>query len=132
MKTCDIPDNAIAVTFDDGYKDNFVNAFPILRQFRIPATIFLATGSIGSGRILWHDKVFAAFRRTSALVIDGLETYGVKPHYLRTIDEKLVAQREILRVLRRGDEWQRAALIDLLVAKLSVEDHDAIGELMLT
>lgn len=42
-----IPDRTIAVTMDDGFQDNFHNAFPILKKHRIPATIFLTAGKIG-------------------------------------------------------------------------------------
>ena len=58
MKDDDLPENAIAVTFDDGYRDNYLNAFPILKRYSVPATIFLATGVIGSERSLWHDEIF--------------------------------------------------------------------------
>src|SRR5678815_1522291 len=40
----DIPPRSVAVTFDDGYRDNYDFAFPILKKWRIPATIFVATG----------------------------------------------------------------------------------------
>ncbi|WP_345682170.1 polysaccharide deacetylase family protein [Novipirellula caenicola] len=38
-----IPRNVFVVTFDDGYANNFTQAFPILRELGIPATIFIAT-----------------------------------------------------------------------------------------
>ncbi|MBU1869066.1 MAG: polysaccharide deacetylase family protein [Candidatus Omnitrophica bacterium] len=51
-----IPTRAVVVTFDDGYKDNYINAYPVLKSQGIPATIFLTAGYIGSGKILPHDK----------------------------------------------------------------------------
>jgi peptidoglycan/xylan/chitin deacetylase (PgdA/CDA1 family) len=40
----------VVLTFDDGYADNFWNAWPVLQQYRLPATIFVATGLIDSDR----------------------------------------------------------------------------------
>jgi hypothetical protein len=42
-------------SFDDGYRDNYLNAFPILKQLEIPATIFLAAGVVGCKRVIWHE-----------------------------------------------------------------------------
>ncbi|MDD5153023.1 MAG: polysaccharide deacetylase family protein [Candidatus Pacebacteria bacterium] len=39
--------NHVVVTFDDGYEDNFLTAFPVLKKYNIPATIFIPTGLIG-------------------------------------------------------------------------------------
>jgi peptidoglycan/xylan/chitin deacetylase (PgdA/CDA1 family) len=58
----DLPDRAVAITFDDGYFDNYKYAFPILKKYRLPATIFVATGVIETGKVLWHDRLFNAFR----------------------------------------------------------------------
>ena len=60
----DLPRNGVAVTFDDGYRDNYTNAFPVLRDLGLPATIFLTTDSLDRNALLWHDRVFDAFHRT--------------------------------------------------------------------
>jgi peptidoglycan/xylan/chitin deacetylase (PgdA/CDA1 family) len=45
------PARSVVVTFDDGFHDNYEHAFPILTRFKVPATIFLAVGHIGTGRL---------------------------------------------------------------------------------
>ena len=45
----------VCVTFDDGYEDNFTNAFPILLKHRIPGAFFVSTGFIGTARRFPHD-----------------------------------------------------------------------------
>jgi peptidoglycan/xylan/chitin deacetylase (PgdA/CDA1 family) len=54
-----VPTRAVAVTFDDGYEDNYLHAFPVLRELGIPATIFLTTGHIESSKTFWWDAVEA-------------------------------------------------------------------------
>src|SRR5215471_15904890 len=51
MEGKDRPRRALIITFDDGYRDNYTQAFPVLRHMGLPATIFLATGHIGRSRL---------------------------------------------------------------------------------
>lgn len=46
----------LVITFDDGYLDNYTNAAPILREFGLPATFFIATGFIGTELVPYWDE----------------------------------------------------------------------------
>lgn len=55
--------NMCAITFDDGWRDNYDVAYPLLRSFNFPATIFLTTGKIGSSEPFWQQKLGCIFER---------------------------------------------------------------------
>jgi peptidoglycan/xylan/chitin deacetylase (PgdA/CDA1 family) len=52
--------NSSRVTFDDGYRDVYTNAFPLLKRKGIPATVFTVTDLVGTDRLLLHDSLHAA------------------------------------------------------------------------
>ena len=52
-----LPRRAVAVTFDDGYRDNYEHAWPILKKHGIPATFFVVTGALDRSLRLWWDVV---------------------------------------------------------------------------
>jgi peptidoglycan/xylan/chitin deacetylase (PgdA/CDA1 family) len=47
----------VVLTFDDGYRDNYELAFPVLRRHGVPATFFLATGFIDRPKVPWWDEL---------------------------------------------------------------------------
>jgi peptidoglycan/xylan/chitin deacetylase (PgdA/CDA1 family) len=55
-----LPDGAVLITFDDGYRDNLVNAAPILERHGYPAVLFVPIGYVGGRRPLPHDEHLAA------------------------------------------------------------------------
>lgn len=54
-----LPPKPVVVTFDDGYADNYFQAWPRLQAFEIPATLFVATGFLGVDHNLWWDDLAA-------------------------------------------------------------------------
>ncbi len=52
-----IPLNTVAITFDDGFLDNFQNAFPVLKEMNFPATIFVITENINKEHWLFEEDL---------------------------------------------------------------------------
>ena len=52
-----LPDRPVLITFDDGYVDNYTNAYPILKKYNLKATIFIVTGFVSSrkGYLTWDQ-----------------------------------------------------------------------------
>ncbi|MBU1911922.1 MAG: polysaccharide deacetylase family protein [Candidatus Omnitrophica bacterium] len=50
----------VSVNLDDGYMDNYLYAYHVLKKYKVPATIFLTTDYIGKNPVFWWDRVFNA------------------------------------------------------------------------
>lgn len=81
-----LPARTIAITFDDGYRDNYTTARPILASLDIPATCFVSTGFL-DGSIMWNDRVIESVRAAEGPVID-LTELGLKKYPASNVDEK--------------------------------------------
>lgn len=96
-----LPKRAISVTFDDGYRDNLEHALPILEAYQAPATLFVPTGGLETGELLWWDRVIAAFSGTAA----------------QSLDPRDVDLPGIDRLLSLGS-WSRAASAEIVLGQL--------------
>ncbi len=92
-----LPPKTVAVTFDDGYKCVYKKAYPILKKYDTPATVFLTTGPIGDGRLFWWDLVRYAIYHTSiqTLELENLGTFSLdagqeKEAIVKMVTEKLI------------------------------------------
>jgi len=79
-----LPKRAIALTFDDGWKSTYTNAYPILKENNLPATIFLATSFIAEQKLFWTESAGFLVKNPNAYdfiideCLDPLEQYSLK------------------------------------------------------
>lgn len=65
-----LPPRAVALTFDDGYRDNLEVAVPALRQHGLPATFFLVPGFLSGEIDAWWEELASAFDQATATKLD--------------------------------------------------------------
>lgn len=106
-----LPEKAAVITFDDGYKDNYLYAYPILKKYHIPATMFLTTGHIGTDKLFWWDKVSYIIRHTAVKQLD-LSDLGCLP--LQSESDKIHANSLITERLKKLPDEEKNLLIEKL------------------
>lgn len=72
----ELPDNPVLITFDDGYLDNYTNAYPILKKYGFKATIFVVTSFLGK------DKRYMTWDQARKMDANGI---SIESH---TVDHK--------------------------------------------
>ena len=56
LQASELPERAVLITFDDGYRDNLENALPVLSRYGYPAVVFVPIGFLDDGRPLPHEE----------------------------------------------------------------------------
>jgi glycosyltransferase involved in cell wall biosynthesis len=108
------PQHAVAVTFDDGYRDNFMCAFPVLRSLGLPATVYVTTGAIGNGWRFWLARVRACILATSktGIDLDGLGRFDLSSERAREN-----AVEHLVKRLKLFTNEERESSIERLVSE---------------
>jgi peptidoglycan/xylan/chitin deacetylase (PgdA/CDA1 family) len=122
--------DAVAVTFDDGYRDLHTHALPVLRKYQIPATIFLPVVSIETGQVPWYDRIFLALK---VFPKDELEIVLDRPRNFQLVSFKarLETAAEIIQYLRTLPDDRRKEYCAALEGQISLP-QDELTDRMLT
>jgi peptidoglycan/xylan/chitin deacetylase (PgdA/CDA1 family) len=126
----DLPRNALAITFDDGYHDTLTHAAPVLQRLGVPATVFLATGFIGTAEVPWFDRLALAFKLTRRR--DALTTAWAPRLDLATADQRAEALRQTLVAVKRLRDEELRQTVDRLLESLGAPDVRSFKSLMLS
>jgi peptidoglycan/xylan/chitin deacetylase (PgdA/CDA1 family) len=105
-----LPARALAITFDDGYADNFTVALPILRELGLPATFFVASGFLDGGR-MWNDTVIEGVRGCPGPVLE-LTALGLGSYPVTTVEARRAAIAALVPRLKHLDPAERQRLAD--------------------
>jgi peptidoglycan/xylan/chitin deacetylase (PgdA/CDA1 family) len=94
----------VCITFDDGYRDNLTTAAPILEKYKLPATLFLATGYVERGEAQWADTLYWLFKHRSRDIV-SVSSIGLGETNL-AMSTGLAAARRLLHghLLESGQE----------------------------
>ena len=119
----------IAITFDDGYRSVYTTAFPILREYNIPATVYLTLETVETGQVAWYDCVFLAM----SMVPSGKLCFDLEGpwHFeLNSPQQRLHAALEVVAFLRSLPNSRRRELFALFERKMDLSASAISGRIL--
>lgn len=118
-----IPDNSVVITFDDGYTDFNKHVLPVLEKYEIPATVYIPTKLMESGRAPYEFRLATALLSSSEVQIDVM---GKK------INRKLNSEADAMNtynILRKQLKRLRTKDRNKIISKLG-NSSNKIGKVM--
>ncbi len=126
-----LPPLAVAVTFDDGYRDNYAHAFPILKAHGIPAAFYITAGCVEAREPLWTSRLRYYFMATQATHL-SLEGTDGAPLTLRTPAERSASFAVTIARIKGAGKVGGQALFPQVEAALGVTDITPLRDSLMT
>jgi len=116
-----LPERAAAVTIDDGFRDAYDIAFPLLRKYSVPAALFVITDFVDGKAWLWTDKL----RYITAQIPAGQTTIKFNEYKLSfefdDVSSRLRAADEVNAILKKLSSEAKDAALKEIAASLNVD-----------
>jgi peptidoglycan/xylan/chitin deacetylase (PgdA/CDA1 family) len=100
-----LPRAAAVLTFDDGFRNVFTTAFPLLQRYQAPATVYLVTGLIGTRQPAWPEQLFNAVSQFGGTELQ----LGGKSWPATTPEERATAYRGLAQQLKTLPQSEKEA-----------------------
>jgi len=118
-----LPPRAVAITFDDGYRDNVNHALPILQANGVTATFFVTSGTLGA--YMWNDAVIEAVRSAPEAGLDA-SWLGLSVLPSGNDRERVAALYRVLSVLKTWEQTPRDEAIHRLLEQTGAREPNGL------
>lgn len=120
----ELPDRYAVITVDDGYKDFYQHAYPLLRKYNLPATIFVTAGHIDSDELFRWDKIryYITYSRRTAIELPGVGTININGQM-----QKQQACEFLIKKIEELDGRQSQSLIQQLREEVGVAEPNGVA-----
>ena len=108
------PEKSIAVTFDDGFMNNFTVALPILKKYEIPTTFYICSGMINTDMMFWVDQIEDCIARCPKKKIEIMLKYK-RSFDIDDDDRKIAAINEIKKFCKLANKDTKNKVVNDLI-----------------
>jgi len=122
-----VPENPIIITFDDGYKDNYDFAFPVLKKMGLKSVVFLATGFIGTHKMFWWDRVSYNILRTEESFLSLPSLYN---NQIELPESRYAFIEDLLNKIKTMPDSKKNCIIDELQECCGLDNNASNSTMM--
>ncbi|MDG2303918.1 MAG: polysaccharide deacetylase family protein [Candidatus Binatia bacterium] len=126
-----LPPKAVALTFDDGYLDNYTQAFPILEQHGLNATFYVTTNCIDNEEILWTGLLRFVVFTTEVPVLETHEPMAFRLP-LGSPEERKEAFTKLVVTMKNVPTARRLELLEAVRVAGEIDDTSALSGIMMS